>query len=129
MGEWGALGRQRHRVHELGIAQSILESALDGARRAGAERVHVVRLRLGRLAGVVRESLEFAFEVIRQGTPAAGATIEVEDVPARFRCRACSAEFSPRDDPPVLESCPGCGGRDATLVSGREIEIASIEIS
>lgn len=114
-------------MHELGIAQSILDAALGEAKAAGGDHVHVVRLRLGRLAGVVAEALQFSFEVIREGTPAADAVLEIEEVPVRLKCGSCGREFVLPED--LVFHCPGCGAGNAQLLSGREIEIGSLEIS
>jgi hydrogenase nickel incorporation protein HypA/HybF len=80
-------------VHELSIMQSALDQALDEASKAGAHRVSEIRLRIGVLSGVVPEALQFAFEALSDGTPAAGATLTIEPVPARFWCEPCRQEF------------------------------------
>ena len=56
-------------MHELSIMQSALSQALEQARHAGAGKVHEIRLRIGVLSGVVPEALQFAFEVLAEGTP------------------------------------------------------------
>ncbi len=105
--------------------ESALSTALDEARRAGASRVHVVRLRIGTLSGVVPEALQFAFEALTPGTAAEGATLAVESVPARFWCRICQREFQSDD---ILEGCPGCHQPSGELLAGREMELASLEV-
>ena len=59
-------------MHEVGIMQSTLALAEQQARRSGASHIHSLRLRIGRLSGVVRDSLEYAFEVLRQEAEDAG---------------------------------------------------------
>ena len=113
-------------MHEVGIMQSVLAAAEREARAAGGDRVHEVRLRIGRLAGVVAESLEYAFEVLRAGTLAEEAHLAIEEVPAACWCGACSAEF---EAPDLLCECPRCGALSTELRRGRELEIASLEIS
>ena len=76
-------------MHELSIMQSALSLALNQAQQAGAARVHMIRLRIGALSGVVPDALEFAFEALTPGTMAEGARLAVEHVPARFWCAAC----------------------------------------
>ena len=80
-------------MHELSIMQSALDQVLEKARQAGASRVHAIRLRIGVLSGVVPDALQFAFEALADGTPAQGAQLLIEDVPARFWCAVCSHEF------------------------------------
>ena len=106
--------------------QSVLSTAEQQAREAGAEQIHEVRLRIGRLAGVVQEALEYAFEVLRVGTMAAEARLAIDEVPAACWCETCQVEF---EAPELLCECPTCGGVSAKLRRGRELELASLEIS
>ena len=112
-------------VHELSIMQSALNLALEQAKQAGGGRVHMIRLRIGALSGVVPDALEFAFEALAPGTPAAGARLAIEHVPARFWCAGCAREFESAD---MLAECPDCHGLSGELRGGREMELASLEI-
>ncbi len=99
--------------------------ALGEAEKAGAKRVMVIRLRIGALSGAVPDALEFAFETLRLGTPAESAELMIEHVPARFWCAACGNEFESED---MLAECPACKTPSRELRSGREMEVASLEI-
>ena len=112
-------------MHELSIMQSALEIALEQARKAGASRVYVIRLRIGALSGVVPEALRFAFEALRSGTPAEKAELVVEDVAARFWCATCNREFQSAE---LFAECPDCHVPSGELRAGREMELASLEI-
>jgi hydrogenase nickel incorporation protein HypA/HybF len=112
-------------MHELSIMQCALDQVLERARQAGAVRVHAIRLRIGALSGVVPDALQFAFEVLADGTPAQGAQLLIEDVPARFWCAACAREF---ESPDRLSRCPDCSSFSGDLRAGREMELASLEI-
>ena len=112
-------------MHELSIMQSALSLALDQARQAGAGRVQVIRLRIGALSGVVPDALEFAFEALKPGTPAQGAELAIEHVPARFWCATCRREFQSDD---MLAECPECHSLSGELRAGREMELASLEV-
>ncbi len=109
-------------MHELALAESVVSSVLE---RTDGRHVAVVRLRVGRLAGVVPDALVFCFELATAGTPLAGATLEIEDVSGTAHCRTCGADF-------VLEDqfllCP-CGSADVRLDSGRELTVASVEVA
>jgi len=112
-------------MHELSIIQSAVSQALDHAQRAGAKRVLGIRLRIGTLSGVVPEALEFAFEAVTAGTPAEGASLAVDSVPARFWCAKCRREFESVN---LVSDCPACGSPSGDLRAGRELELASLEI-
>jgi hydrogenase nickel incorporation protein HypA/HybF len=113
-------------MHEFALMQSTLDCALKQAAAAGAGEIHELRLRVGRLSGVVPEALSFAFEALRPGTLAAGARLEIESVTAAMWCEACQREF---ESPEFLCECPGCGTISRQLRRGREMELVSMEIS
>ena len=112
-------------MHELSIMQSALDQVLEKARQAGANRVHAIRLRIGALSGVVPDALQFAFEALSDGTPAQGAQLLIEDVPARFWCAACSHEFAATR---MFAECPDCHRPSMELRAGREMELTSLEV-
>jgi hydrogenase nickel incorporation protein HypA/HybF len=113
-------------MHEVGIIQNTLAMALKQAEREGARHIHALRMRVGVMSGVVRDALDFAFEVAVKGTLAEGARLVVEDVPVGCLCRSCRREFEPLVD---SFECPSCHGTDLDLCHGREIELASLEVS
>jgi hydrogenase nickel incorporation protein HypA/HybF len=113
-------------MHELSIMQSALNQALAEARKAGASQVHEIRLRIGALSGVVPDALQFAFEALAGGTAAENAKLTIEHVPARFWCETCNHEF---ESARMLAECPGCNTPSRELRAGRELELASMEIT
>jgi hydrogenase nickel incorporation protein HypA/HybF len=106
-------------VHELAIAQSLLEIVEQETRPYPGARVTKVMLRIGQLSAVVPDALRFAFEAITRGA------LEIEEVPLRIRCHQCEEVFT-IDDPFLV--CPRCEGSAVEMVSGRELEIRSMEI-
>lgn len=108
-------------MHELTIAESLVSSVLE---RTGGRRVNVVRLRVGRFAGVVPDALAFCFEVAGVGTALEGASLEIVEEHARAHCRSCGVDFT-LDDQFLL--C-GCGSADVQLLSGRELSVTSVEV-
>ncbi len=113
-------------MHEVGIMQNTLDLALQQAKASGAARIHALRMRVGVMTGVVPEALSFAFEVLRQGTIASEARLEVESVPLTCWCARCQAEFSCED---FISQCPQCRQMSAEMRKGRELELVSLEIS
>jgi hydrogenase nickel incorporation protein HypA/HybF len=113
-------------MHEVSIMQGALETAIQAARKSGATRIHVLRMRIGAMSGVVPDSLHFAFEVVREGTMAAGAELMIENVPAVCWCPDCQKEFSSDD---FVYECPICHRLSAELRRGRELELANMEVS
>jgi hydrogenase nickel incorporation protein HypA/HybF len=119
------VSRYTYVVHELSVAQSLLEIVEQEARSYEGARVTRVSLRIGTLSAVVPDALRFAFEAITRGGIAAGAVLEIEEVPLKIRCHQCEKAFTV-DDP--FMACPQCGESDVEMVSGRELEIRSMEI-
>ena len=101
--------------------ETALELAAERTRAVGATRIHRLRLRVGALSGVVPEALEFAFAALSPRGPAAGAVLEIEPVPAVYRCEACRAEFEAEE---ASTACPRCGGPGPRLSRGLELELA-----
>jgi hydrogenase nickel incorporation protein HypA/HybF len=106
-------------VHELAITQGVVDAVTE---RTGIAPVTSVRVRVGRLSGVVPDAMRFCFELVTAGTPLAGATLEIEQPEGRGRCRTCGDEFELRD---LVLLCP-CGSADVAVVSGRELAVASV---
>jgi hydrogenase nickel incorporation protein HypA/HybF len=109
-------------MHELAIADAIV-ALVD--RHAAGRRVAKVEVKVGHLRQVVPSALEFAFELVARGTPAEGAELEIEAVPARITCRSCGAE-SPAAEFPFV--CPSCDGMDVDVLSGDELLVEALEV-
>lgn len=111
-------------MHELAVTESILEIALRHSRAAGAVAVTDLFLVIGELSTIVDESLQFYWDIVSEGTEAAGATLHFRRVPASLACRACGHTYSPRQDLP----CPACGSIDIAVMTGEEFYLETIEV-
>ena len=113
-------------MHELSIAYSLVETAQAAAQQANAQGVKTVYLRLGALAGVVEEALQFGWEIATADTLLAGATLAIERVPLVVYCPHCAQAVA-------LPSthyfrCPVCDTPTPQVVSGKELELLSMEV-
>jgi hydrogenase nickel incorporation protein HypA/HybF len=113
-------------MHELSLMEAVREQVLEQARRHGAHRIDVITLRIGSLAGVEPEALQFACEVVMAGSIAANARLQIEPVPAAAFCDRCQGEFTLGDG---LWECPRCGGLSRQLRRGRELQLASLQLT
>lgn len=111
-------------MHELSIAQSLLDIIVDESNRHRLGRINKVRLRIGDLAAVVPESLRFCFDLVSRDTVASGALLEIETVAVTARCDKCDFPFEVKDR--VFE-CPRCGEPVFEMLSGRELYVMSLE--
>ena len=113
-------------MHEFSIMQAALETAGEKTRAAGATQIHRLTLRVGALSGVVPEALRFAFDAMKEKYSAAAAELEIENVPAAGWCADCAAEFAVAE---INYECPRCHRPSGELRRGKEMELASLEIS
>jgi hydrogenase nickel incorporation protein HypA/HybF len=113
-------------MHELSIAQGIVDIVRQYVPERQGPRVASVRVRIGRLSGVVPESLEFCFGAIVAGTPYEAARLQIERVPTICECADCAERFESQD--PVFV-CPSCGGGNIRLVSGTDLQVVDLELA
>ena len=112
-------------MHELSIALSVLDIVKSAAADAGLSRVDTVRLRIGKATGVLPEALHFAFDCSKAGTPAAGAALEIEEVPIGGHCGSCGRDFTSPE--PYVLACPLCGGGAFRITTGDELAVLDLE--
>jgi hydrogenase nickel incorporation protein HypA/HybF len=113
-------------MHELSIVASVVDSVTESLAAYPGARVKEVRLRVGALASVVEDSLQFCYGIATEGTPLEGSKLVIRTVPVVMRCEVCNADVEIAS----LQSfrCPRCGEPVSDLRQGRELEIDSIEI-
>ena len=113
-------------MHELSIAISMIDQIAEETESRGGLAVEAVHLKLGIFSGVDKEALLFAYELACEGSPLAGSRLVIESIPLVIYCDACQKDRTP---PSVYElSCPECGSPGQRIVTGREIEVASLEV-
>jgi hydrogenase nickel incorporation protein HypA/HybF len=112
-------------MHELGIAASILDCVHKEAERHPGVHISKVGVKVGELAGVDRDALQFGFEVLVKDTEFEPLELEVESVPRVQRCSKCEYDFRMTEFDP---RCPLCGDFGTQCVSGEELDIAYMEV-
>ena len=113
-------------MHELSIAAGIVDAVTESVAAYPGARVKEVRIKVGFLASVIEDSLQFCWDLTIEDTPLAGAKLVVKLLPVILHCEKCGRDGE-------LESlksfrCPHCGEPASELRQGRELEIDSIEI-
>jgi hydrogenase nickel incorporation protein HypA/HybF len=113
-------------MHELSLVSSIVDAVTESLAPYPGARVTSVRLRVGALAAVEEESLQFCYGLASENTPLAGSTLVVNIVPVGGYCSTCAKDVEIAS----LQNfrCPQCGGPVENTRQGRELEIESIEI-
>ena len=114
-------------MHELSIAISMIDQITEESESRGGLEVEAVHLRLGAFSGVDKEALMFAYELACEGSLLEGSRLVIETIPLVIHCATCQKDRHP---PSLYElSCPECGSPGQSIVSGREIEVASLEVA
>jgi hydrogenase nickel incorporation protein HypA/HybF len=113
-------------MHELAIAQNIVEVVEQSASRCQAARVKNVRLQVGEASGIVADSLTFSFEMLTSLSPRLeGACLQIEVLPHLAHCQQCGQAFAVKN---FVPQCPTCEVWSAEIISGTELQILEMEI-
>lgn len=125
MGLWyphlGKLGE----MHELPVAENILEITLRHAKQADAVRVTDLYLVIGQLSSIIDDSLQFYWDIISKDTIAEGAELHFRRIPTQLTCRNCEHQFTPGDND---FACPNCQSSKISITAGEEFFLESINI-
>jgi hydrogenase nickel incorporation protein HypA/HybF len=112
-------------MHELSITEALLNTACQTAEQQQAKRVTALNIKIGKLSGIIDDSVQFYWDIITKETVCKGSTLNFTHIPAKFKCRKCNTVFEIIDD---LIPCPTCESMDLHIVQGDEFLLESIEI-
>jgi hydrogenase nickel incorporation protein HypA/HybF len=112
-------------MHELSLAQSLIEQVVTAAEAENAVQVLRVVVAIGPYSGVEKTAFEFAFPFAAGGTLAEGAELVIEEEPAAIVCKVCHA--TTRADPTRL-ICRQCGSDHVEVLGGHAFLVREIEL-
>jgi hydrogenase nickel incorporation protein HypA/HybF len=112
-------------MHEYAVTVNILNTVLEEAAKAGATKITEIRLVIGDLSTIMDDSVQLYFDLLSENTPAQGARLVFNRVPAEFLCKACSHVFI---KPVKGFDCPKCGELGRPTGRGREFYIESLQV-
>jgi len=112
-------------MHELGLAENILDITRKSVPGGRESAVKTIRLRVGQFAGVVPDSLKFCFDALSGDNGMSKAVLQIEQTPLSASCGDCG-DISEVEG--FVFHCPVCGGANMEIVSGNELEIVEIEL-
>ncbi|MCD6569253.1 MAG: hydrogenase maturation nickel metallochaperone HypA [Deltaproteobacteria bacterium] len=115
-------------MHELPITESILNIVLKHAEANNVNKVISISLKIGELSDLVNEWVQRYFDYLSKDTIAEGAKLKIERTPVVIQCDKCGLSFQVNIRESKTIRCPDCGGKEVTLVSGREFYINSIDV-
>lgn len=110
-------------MHEAALVESILKIAQEVAAENHAEKISAIGLKLGEMAGVEIDALNFSFNVLKKNTPAENAALKINRVPIQAQCNKCGKIFTVEQ---YNFFCPECDGI-LILQSGRELLVEFVD--
>ena len=113
-------------MHEMALAEEVLQIVQEAARREGVSRVSALWLEVGQLSSVEPEAMRFCFDAVARGSIAADARLEILVAPGRAWCNACATSIALTA---LGEACPHCGGYDLRITDGEQMRVREMEAS
>lgn len=112
-------------MHEMSLAQGVIDVIADEARRQAFTGVKRVVLEVGALGCVDPHALAFGFDAVARDTLVQGAVLSIVNVPGQARCFGCEQDvvIAKRGDP-----CPACGSHQLVVTAGEELRIKELEV-
>jgi hydrogenase nickel incorporation protein HypA/HybF len=115
-------------MHELPVAERILDTVLQHASGHGVSKIVAIHLRVGELSDLEDDWLQRYFDYLSRGTLAAEAKLAIERAPIVLRCESCSREFEIKKENLKDAACPECEESRCRLISGREYFVKNMEV-
>lgn len=112
-------------MHEMALAEGVLQIIEDHARQQDFSRVKTVWLEIGQLSSVEPEAMRFCFDAVMKGSLADGATLEIVIVDGGGQCMNCGQTVKVSA---VYDACPACGGYPVSPTTGTEMRIKELEV-
>lgn len=115
-------------MHEASIATELLNIAIQECLKNGYKKIDSINVIVGKATGIMKDALLFAFDILKEGTLAEGATLRIEEIPVRIFCKNCG-KITESDENFVIFECPNCSSFSVDLISGKELNITEMEVS
>jgi hydrogenase nickel incorporation protein HypA/HybF len=112
-------------MHEMSIAQNLLEIIREEMVKHDASVLKSIRLNIGQMSAIVPASLSFCFEIMTSGTELEGAELIMDIIPLRGVCKTCNEAFEIKD---YVFECPHCCSREVDIISGQDLSIVEMEV-
>ncbi|WP_395946651.1 hydrogenase maturation nickel metallochaperone HypA [Caedibacter taeniospiralis] len=113
-------------MHEFSLCQRVISIVLKKTQEMDqdAKKVSAITLRIGQLAGVDVESMQFWFPVAAKNTSLSGASLKILIKSARACCVTCNNEYEVVQ---FYAACPQCQSYEKDIICGREMLVDHIE--
>jgi len=112
-------------MHELSIAQSIIDIIYQNVPSEKYSSVQTVNIKIGKFSNILTDSLLFCFNALVKDSPIKDASLIIKDIPVRIKCKNCKSISE--IEPPVF-ICPKCKSNSINIISGMEMQVEDIEL-
>lgn len=112
-------------MHELSLCKNILDIVKQQMLDKPDYCLNIIHLEIGELAAIEKSALVFSFDVIKQGTIAENAVLNMVDVEGRGWCEICQINILLHH---YYDPCPQCNGHLIKIIAGEELRVKSIEV-
>ena len=113
-------------MHELSLANQIVEIVLETARQQGFSRILSVQVKVGKLMAVETDNLLFGLDVIKKSCSETQATVfQVIEEPVQLSCKDCG-ETTTLDG--WVFACKWCDSRSVDVIAGESMEVIEMEV-
>jgi hydrogenase nickel incorporation protein HypA/HybF len=112
-------------MHEMSLAEGVLQIIEDSARDQHFSRVKTVWLEIGQLAGVEVEAMRFCFDAVVDGSIAQDAKLEIIETPGQAWCLQCAEVVNVQA---LFDACPKCGSHQVQVTGGNEMRVKELDV-
>ena len=109
----------------MSLCESVLQILEQQAKAHHYRKVNTVWLEIGALSGVEIDAFRFSFDVVMQGSLAAGARLEILEAPGQAWCLPCGCNVPVQQ---LYDLCPFCGSRQLQVNGGDQMRIKELEV-
>ncbi len=112
-------------MHEMSLAESVLQIIEDTAHAQQFTHVRTVVLEIGALSAVEPEAMRFCFDAVTRGSMAEGAKLEIIEIPGTGWCMECGKSVTLNER---YGLCPHCGDARVEITGGNELRVKDLEV-
>jgi len=119
-------------MHELSMAQGIINSVIDTAKENNATEVNEVVIEIGKLVLINPEQLSFMLDVLKENTIVENAKFVINEIPVEIECPECNfkgiADTDELDHYAPIVECPKCENKRISILNGKDCIVKNIII-
>ena len=112
-------------MHELSIASSLMDLCLETALKNNAVSIKRIKIKVGKMSGVMPHFLQSAFEAVQKNTIAENAVLEIVEEEIEIQCKGCGQKTKMET---YAFICPACGSPELEILSGNDLQLLDMDI-